>query len=397
MIGIVGHTGSGKSTVANLLCRFYDVSAGAVRVDGIDIRKLSIEAYRKHIGIVLQEPFLFFGTIADNVGYGEPGARGAQIIQAARSAHAHDFILKLPEGYDSLVGERGQSLSGGERQRIAIARAILVDPRILVLDEATSAVDTHTEREIQRALDNVVAGRTTIAIAHRLSTLRKADLLLVIKDGRLAERGTHSELLATGGEYARLHRAQASEAAQREADTTAVGPVKEPEPEVVPTPGLDAAGLVIERDDAGNLWARSTGAGRSIGERERVLPRRAFPLTHPDGFVSLLDEHGHDRVCIENLSDLAVASREALLSVLAQSEFLPKVTRIERVVHEATRSEWHVETDRGSCTFVVDQEDHIRRLEDGRHVITDSFGMRYLVPTPENLDTASRRWLGRYS
>ena len=208
MIGIVGHTGSGKSTVANLLCRFYDVSSGAVLVDGNDIRRLSIEAYRKHIGIVLQEPFLFFGTIADNIGYGQPGAGFRQIMEAARAAHAHNFVLRLPEGYDSLVGERGQSLSGGERQRVAIARAILVDPRILVLDEATSAVDTHTEREIQRALDNVVAGRTTIAIAHRLSTLRKADLLLVVKDGRLVERGTHAELLALGGLYARLYREQ---------------------------------------------------------------------------------------------------------------------------------------------------------------------------------------------
>ena len=185
MIGIVGHTGSGKSTVANLLCRFYDVSAGVVRVDGKDIRRLALEAYRQHIGIVLQEPFLFFGTIADNVAYGQADAPGARIINAARAACAHEFILRLPEGYDALVGERGQSLSGGERQRIAIARAILVDPRILVLDEATSAVDARTEREIQRALDNVVAGRTTVAIAHRLSTLRQASLLLVIKDGRL--------------------------------------------------------------------------------------------------------------------------------------------------------------------------------------------------------------------
>ena len=393
MIGVVGHTGSGKSTVANLLCRFYDVSAGAVRVDGNDIRRLSIEAYRGHIGIVLQEPFLFFGTIADNVGYGRPGASPEQIIEAARAAYAHDFILKLPECYDSLVGERGQSLSGGERQRIAIARAILVDPRILVLDEATSAVDTHTEREIQRALDNVVAGRTTIAIAHRLSTLRKADMLLVIKEGRLAERGTHAELLALDGEYARLHRAQSS-AATRTASESGEGTEEEAEDTVsLSVPRFDVSRLVLERDSDGRLWAFD----RTSGGRERVVPRRCFPLTHPDGFVCLVDEHGHDRVCIEDPKALGEDIRHVLRGALGENEFLPKVTRIERVVHEATWSEWHVETDRGACVFVVEQEDNIRRLDDGRHVITDSHGMRYLIPEPEKLDAPSRRWLGRYS
>ena len=387
MIGIVGHTGSGKSTVANLLCRFYDPSAGAVRVDGKDIRRLSIAEYRRHIGIVLQEPFLFFGTIADNVGYGLPGASGAQLIAAARAAHAHDFILKLSEGYDSLVGERGQSLSGGERQRIAIARAILVDPRILLLDEATSAVDTQTEREIQRALDNVVAGRTTIAIAHRLSTLRKADLLLVIKDGRLAERGTHAELLALDGEYARLQRAQAATSAPPEAGVEAE---EEAEGSALSRPAL--ATLALEGDGSGGLLA----IDRQSGWSEVVVPRRCFPLSRPDGFVSLLDARGRDRLCIEHPALLDTATRQALAAALAVSEFLPHITRILRVVNEGTRLRWQVETDRGQRSFIVDQEDNIRRLDDGRHIITDSFGMRFLVPGPEKLDGHSRRCLARY-
>ncbi|MNY86383.1 putative ABC transporter ATP-binding protein [compost metagenome] len=220
MIGLVGHSGSGKSTLVNLINRFYDVTEGSIQLDGVDIRRLAVADYRRNIGLVLQEPFLFFGTVAENIAYGKPLATRAEIVAAARAAHAHEFILRLPHGYDSVVGERGQGLSGGERQRISIARALLIDPRLLILDEATSAVDTETEKEIQKALDNLVKGRTTIAIAHRLSTLRKADRLVVMDRGEIVEVGPHDALMAAKGAYWRLYEAQARRA---EEDAQAAG------------------------------------------------------------------------------------------------------------------------------------------------------------------------------
>lgn len=209
MIGLCGPSGAGKSTLVNLLCRFYDVTDGQILIDGHDIRDYDVRWLRRQVGLVLQEPYLFHGTIAENIRYGNPGATDEEVIRAARAANAHDFIVGFPDGYDTMVGERGQSLSGGERQRISIARAILHDPRILILDEATSSVDTETEKQIQQALDRLVEGRTTIAIAHRLSTLQAADRLVVLQKGRKVEEGTHEELVTKeDGVYAKLHRTQ---------------------------------------------------------------------------------------------------------------------------------------------------------------------------------------------
>ena len=208
MIGLVGKSGVGKTTMINLICRFYDVDGGSLKIDGVDVKDIKLEDLRKHIGMVLQEPFLFSGTISENISYSRPQATFEEIFQAARAANAHDFIVAKPDGYDTQVGERGGRLSGGEKQRISIARAILHDPRILILDEATSSVDTETEKQVQQAVRRLVEGRTTFAIAHRLSTLRYADRLVVLEDGKAVEVGSHEELIAQEGIFYRMIKTQ---------------------------------------------------------------------------------------------------------------------------------------------------------------------------------------------
>ena len=208
MIGLAAHSGAGKSTLINLICRFYDAEEGSVHIDGHDIRDVDMKSLRDQIGVVLQDPFLFNGTVTDNIAYGKPEASMAEIVAAAKAANAHQFIMGFPEAYDTQVGERGTRVSGGERQRLAIARAILRNPRILILDEATASVDTETESQIQEALGRLIAGRTTFAIAHRLSTLRNANRLLILEKGKLSEMGTHDELIEQDGIYAKLCKMQ---------------------------------------------------------------------------------------------------------------------------------------------------------------------------------------------
>lgn len=389
MVGIVGATGSGKSTLANLVCRFYDASEGQILIDGIDLRELSVGEYRRHLGVVLQDPYLFFGSVADNIKYGRPDANLSQILEAARAARAHEFLLRLADGYDSLAGERGQSLSGGERQRVSIARAILVDPKILVLDEATSAIDVRTEREIQRAIDKLVQGRTTIAIAHRLSTLERADRIVVLNRGRVAEIGTPSELLARGGAYAELVRAQQQPGAApidasidpqelNETETTTLLPFEE---------------LSLRHNADGGLIVMHRQSDRAF----EVAPVRSFPLTAPHRAVCLVDKRGHEIGCIDDLKAIDAKTRDLIESELACREFRPIIQRIDHIEVKTTHSKWLVDTDRGSATFTLEDEEQIRSMGDGRFVFVDQGGTRFVVPDASRLDKKSRRALSRFA
>jgi ATP-binding cassette subfamily B protein len=379
VVGVVGRSGSGKTTAMQLLCRFYEVGAGAIEVDGVDIRRIRLADLRAQIGVVLQESFLFSGTIAENIGYGRPGAGFEEIVRAAKAAAAHEFIVRKADGYDTEVGERGQRLSGGERQRIAIARALLRDPAILILDEATSSVDVESERRIQEALREA-RGRTTFIIAHRWSTVNQADRLIVLDNGRLVATGTPEAVLAGGQAFSKLlDQPQRRPAPPSEARAVGAGP----RDVATRLNLLEPTSTALLREASGSL-------GLMLDDRSYtdVAVLRAAPLSDPDRYVVFLGES--EIGVLRDPTKLDPWSRGVLADELRRCNLTAVIRRIDRLAHEADLSYLSVLTDRGPRDFAIRSAEENARWLGQRHVLfVDIDGNRFDIPNVEALDERS--------
>jgi ATP-binding cassette subfamily B protein len=428
MVGIVGRSGSGKTTMVNLLGRFYDVQEGRILIDGIDVRDISMHELRQRMGIVFQDSFLFRGTIWKNLAYGRPKATIEEGLAAAKAAGAHDFICRQQLGYETLLGERGAGLSGGEKQRLSIARTLLYDPKILVLDEATSNIDAEAEKSIQEALQVLIRGRTTIAIAHRLSTLRNADRILVFDRGTLIEEGSHAELLERDGAYARLVRIQTQ--VSKDPSVDRILQAVESVPQAARAAASDGASVsrgesavaVLEADDPGNGQAAAADQPPAaqlrwldpaacefrrgpLGQLEAwedgtCLSSNAyavctFPASHPRGYVSVRGwcDEGEERELgmIRALDEFPEASA-ALVEESLQRRYLLRV--IERVVRADLRHgyldlEFVAQDGPGRLTMRWTQSQAVDFGEDGKLLI-DAEENRYVVPSVEQLPPADR-------
>jgi len=342
MLGVVGKSGSGKTTLVNLLCRFYDVDEGQVLIDDVDIRRIPVEELRSQIGVVLQEPFLFHGSIVENLRYGRPGASLEEIVQSSKLGNSHDFIMRQPHAYDTWIGERGAGLSGGERQRIGISRVLLTDPRILILDEATSSVDSESEAEIQSALSELIKDRTTIAIAHRLGTLRNSDKIVVVDQGKVVESGSHLELMMAGGQYFRLVRMQQPGLAE--------GMFREPPPletkvhreEPSESPGIPSSKSyhtrwLAPKDTRIDQVSRKTLRVRVAGDKDYIgaFALRCFPVHFPNEYISLrfgLPNREEIEIgMVRNLDDWPPESRDLLLDSLSRRYFIHTIKEIHEI------------------------------------------------------------------
>jgi ATP-binding cassette subfamily B protein len=401
-IGIVGRSGSGKTTLVNLLCRFYDTCEGRVLVDGVDVRQLASHQLRQHIGVVLQEPFLFRGTVWQNLVYGMHTSSPEQAIAAAKAAQAHDFILNSPLGYDTWLGERGAGLSGGERQRMSIARAILYDPPILVLDEATSNVDAESEQAIQQALRALTRGRTTIAIAHRLSTLREADRILVFDRGRLTEQGSHNELIEQNGQYANLVRIQGD---SRSTDDLAA------------TPAHVASSSILRWLEPGDCEIRSaTHGGMEVEVASRVVPDRAdsanniyrgvfavnlFPATNPNDYISLRvwDRDGNEQEIgiLRRINDWPMESQIIVRAALERRYWLQTITGVDTIAMELGHLTLGVRTLHGPRQFTMRwSQTQVQDFGESGKILLDLDDNRYLVPDVEALPKREQELFLRY-
>lgn len=406
-IGIVGRSGSGKSTLVCLISRLYDVDSGEIAIDGVNVRRINSTQLRRHVGMVLQEPFLFEGTVAANIAYGDPDALPETIIASAKAASAHDFILRMPFSYETLLGEGGTGLSGGERQRVSIARAILYDPQILILDEATSSIDTESERLIQQAVERFSRGRTTLAIAHRLSTLESVDRLLVLDQGKLVEQGTHQELLATSGIYAHLTRLQFGAAHEGEQPLTATA-VGDFEPSEAHVSGSADAGDVACNLDWEVRWFSQAEVRFFLGLHEiltveidgqefaGVYTVRSFPATHSEAYLSIRysDSDGHDRELgmIRKLEEWPASTQELIRRSLNRRYLLHRVNGLVSVREDNGFVNCSADTDDGRVDFVVQNNDRsVKHFGYNGRLLTDLDQNHFLIPDLDLLPMMQRR------
>jgi len=428
-LGVVGRSGSGKTTLVNLISRFYDVDGGRVTIDGWDVRDLDREDLRRQVGVVLQEPFLFRGTVWENLVYGRPDAASEKALTAARGANAHDFIMRLALAYDTPLGERGAGLSGGERQRLSIARALLYDPQILILDEATSNVDTESEKAIQDALAVLTEGRTTLAIAHRLSTLSNADRIIVLDQGKLIEEGTHAELMARDGVYAKLIRIQTQGAAEPTVDGLVFAEHQSSASEVGRTfvsgspdknvrPTRAAAGVPIselsqawqERTlcdgsaaaDLAVPWIQAHEARLHLSAQntlqmswrdeqfDGVFAVCALPATYPGKFLSLrhadVEGQEYEIGMVHDLADWPRAARTLLEAALARRYFIRQIEAIEDIEVQYGLLTFQVRTDKGPAQFTM-RSSHGCAQDYGSRgkLLIDVDDNRYLVADVDSL------------
>lgn len=396
MVGVVGRSGSGKSTIVNLICRFYDVDEGRVMIDTIDVRDLAKNDLRRNIGVVLQDPFLFRGSIWDNLTYGRVDASVEQVLEAAKAGNCHDFIMHKPHAYDTWVGERGAGLSGGERQRISIARVLLTDPRILILDEATSSVDAESEAAIQKALAQVVQGRTTIAIAHRISTLRLARRIVVVDDGKIAEMGPHDELMAKDGIYARLVKLQG--VTRPAAGDTSPSPAGEsPAPPALKPRWLDPQSARIHLGDRSALHV--TIRDERIYGGVYVVP--SLPVHAPSQYLSLryLDSQKRELEIglIRRLDDWPPDAQKLLRQSLLKRYFVHTIAGIENITSLPGFLCFQAHTDLGPMNFTLRaQSDRVQDHGTTGKMLLDLDDNRYLIPDVQRLPQRDRELFQRY-
>ncbi len=423
MIGVVGRSGSGKTTIINLISRFYDVDEGRILIDGHNIREIGRDDLRRQIGVVLQEPFLFRGTLWQNLTYGRTDATVEAGIAASRAGNSHDFIMRQLHGYDTWVGERGAGLSGGERQRLSIARALLCEPRILILDEATSSVDSESELAIQSALSELVKGRTSIIIAHRLSTLRNCDRIMVIEEGKLVEQGTHPELMRLDGKYAKLVKIQTSVTKSDSIDTIVAHDEaqKKAAGAVVASAAEEPAELVMDKETkltpiSGHRprWLRPRFARIHMGNRralhvtvqnERiyagVFALRCMPVRYPNQYLSLRWFNAENREqeigLIRDLSEWPADTQKLINESLVRRYFVHTILRINTIERLQNYLNFKVETDLGPMEFFMRWSyDTAHDYSDRGKVLLDVEENRYVVPDVALLPHADRKLFERW-